>query len=224
MGTTVAALALWWLRPNDDGVFLYAPFDVSKRQFIASAWRGDSLLLKDPRELATEFRLSPEMSISIPVGRSRGVQTLMLPDVTFVPISRWTKSSIGPLQLPTLVSRIRYAWSVLQFRMRWSRGPLTIDEELVGKKAVSLDFAVQRNYVSQFLPGTNCTVFYAPGLDSTVLIYPLVISNQNRIQPFRATLLRLLSSNGLQLAKIGPGKLKIYPTAQAMKYANAPVE
>ena len=68
------------------------------------------------------------------------------------------------------------------------------------------------------------SIYFAPGLDALrVHIYPLVTSNKFGIHPVHMQLPRLLASNGLSMVRLDQNTIKIYPTAEAAKYANAPV-
>lgn len=118
---------------------------------------------------------------------------------------------------PNLHGRILHLWSRLQVKL-WGR-------TFLGTNVFPLSIVATIDCHSQLFQATNTTIFYAPGIDpSTTMIYPLVRSNETGIHPVSTTTQRLMASNGLTMVHLGSNTIKIYPTADAAKYANSPID
>lgn len=226
--------AFIWQQRFQDGCFLYQPRDAQDRPVI------NGRILK-PVEMFEEYRPA--------LGDHKGLTSVestaeLLPSIDFsssITVAH-PQSLLGPdgvITFHKVKAPVVPKWSLRTFnsymdgfpygRFRkpslWSK--LSLNPS--GSSALTTNYFSMRdllfdNHMRQFFPTTNLSVYYAPGIDAaSLMLYPLVVSNRTGLHPIRTTLHRTLASNGFSIVRLDRSSVKIYLTATADKYANAPV-
>lgn len=140
--------------------------------------------------------------------------------VTYGPSeSGWVELKLRrfPKTYPDARSWIQNQWKVIDARVRGTCFGFT--------NGLPLHAWISLDWERRGFSGTNLSIYCAPGVNGqATTLFPLVRSNETGIHPVHTPIARLLSSNGLTMVRLSSSKFKIYPTAEAAKYANAPVE